>query len=145
MKTYEIKAEAVNGFSYRSECLTWVYDKMSSEIKEDYYHNLFDGDISSIYYDENNQLVGFVLAKSNETDCFIYGYSSCNEDVKTVIFRQFIGEIKGRQKGKAGKRFKAKYITITVDCEEEKNIAFFENLRFKQIDNSARYVLNIRV
>ena len=71
MKKYNFSGETFSStFDYDDwDSLTRLYNKVPVSIKEDFYGNKFDGDLS-LFYVKNNEVIGGVLSKekNNEDD-----------------------------------------------------------------------------
>lgn len=143
MKRYLIDTCDVAVSTYMGETVTKAYNRLGTDVKDDYYHNRFDGNISWVFF-YNNVMVGCVLAKDMSDKCFIYGYSACNDEVRESIFQQFVALVRLTSKHKAGRRFKGKYSSIYVKCDSNDDRSLCARLGFKYAAETDTYVLELR-
>ena len=126
--------------TYMGETVTRVYNKLGTDVKEDYYHNMFDGNISWVFFDNNDVMVGFVLARDLEDHCVIFGYSACSNDVRETLFLQFVEQIHFVSKNKPLRRFKLKYPSIYAKCDSDDDSLLCTSIGFKPTNETDTYI-----
>ena len=152
MKKYNFSGETFSStFDYDDwDTLTRLYNKVPVSIKDDFYENKFDSDLS-LFYVKNNEVIGGVLSKekNNEDDptqhciCDIYGVLIPNDEYLPFLLKDYINHVRGIRKKKTPHRFKGKYGSITVQTDNPLYQDILKKLGFV-VTYENRYMLQIR-
>ena len=151
MKEYLIDASPdLNFDDYNNrETLTVVYPKVSREVKDDFYNNKFNGEVSKFYLKGKDIICG-VLANSVEKTlqsgkvvkgCAIYGiyYNRNRYENLTPLLKKYIFSVKMENLAKIGKPYKQKYFFVEAIPVNEEQRELLKSVGFHQEENSEKY------
>ena len=126
-----------------TETLTVVYRKVSREVKDDFYTNQFDGEVSDFYMKDKDIICG-VLGKPVERTqpsgkivkgvrvCGIY-YNRNRYDVVRPLLEEYVTlSVKGMSTGRIWKPYKQKYFFVEAIPDNDEQIGLLESLGFNK-------------
>lgn len=144
MKEYLIDANPDLNFDdwNHTETLTVVYPKVSREVKDDFYENKFNGEVSKFYMKDKDIICG-VLAKPVERTkqsgevvkgveiCGIY-FNRERRDNIAPLLEDYVSYVKWYPTNKKPTSFKQKYFFVQAVPDNEEQLHLVESIGFEK-------------